>query len=130
MSKKFLVSILLSLLAAVATAGEEVTATQKTDELVQEINITADSYSFTPDRIVVQVGVPVVFAITKKGMIPHDLIIDDPASGLSIKERLSGTTDISFTPMNKGTFEFYCGKDLPFLKSHREKGMHGILEVR
>jgi plastocyanin domain-containing protein len=96
----------------------------------QEITIDATSYSFTPDVIVVEAGRPVVLTFHKSGFTPHDFIIDDPASGLNIKQSLHSTSVVSFTPMNKGRFEFYCGKDLPFMKSHKEKGMHGVLEVR
>jgi len=119
----------LSLFGTTA-AGKDTAATQEMDGTIHKFNIIAESYSFTPDHIVMQAGVPVVLVVEKKGIIPHDLIIDDPASGLSIKKSLSGITEIRFTPMKKGEFEFYCGKDVPFVKSHREKGMHGILEVR
>ena len=120
----------LLLFTTKTVAIDDIPTTLESDDRVQIFNILAESYSFTPNRIVVRVGLPVVLIIEKKGIIPHDLIIDDPASGLTIKKALSGTTKISFTPMKRGKFEFYCGKDLPFVKSHYEKGMHGILEVR
>lgn len=113
----FLLSI-LSMYAA-AASGEE----------VQRIEMVAESHRFIPDHISVQAGIPVTLVIEKKGVTPHDFIIEDPASGLSIKESLKGTTTLHFTPERPGTFVFYCGKKLPFFKSHREKGMHGILEV-
>lgn len=96
----------------------------------QEVVMQATSYSYTPSKIIVQAGVPVVLKITKHGWVPHDIILDDPASGLAIKEKLGKTSEIRFTPKNKGTFAFYCGKKLPFAKSHKEKGMHGVLVVR
>lgn len=105
------------------------TAAASADD-VQQIELVAESYRFVPDHIVVEAGEPVSLVIVKKGMTPHDFIIDDPASGLSIKERLSGTTEIRFTPERTGIFTFYCGKKLPFMASHRDKGMQGTLEVR
>ncbi len=85
----------------------------------------AKSYSFSPDKVTVQVGVPVELKITKSGWVPHTFVIDDPVSGLNVKEKLrsSKPTVIRFTPERKGKFAFYCGKKLPFAKSHREKGV-------
>jgi plastocyanin len=36
---------------------------------------------------------------------------------------------IKFTPTKTGKFPFYCDKKLLFFKSHRERGMEGIIEV-
>ncbi|MEE9493340.1 MAG: cupredoxin domain-containing protein [Gammaproteobacteria bacterium] len=96
----------------------------------QEVSIEASSYAYSPNNIIVKVGVPVVLKINKVGWVPHDLIIDDPASGLSIREKLGKATEIRFTPQNTGEFPFYCGKKLLFSKSHQEKGMHGMLTVQ
>ena len=90
----------------------------------------AKSYSYTPEVITVKAGEPVVLKVKKKGIIPHDLVIDDPASGLNIHKKLSSRgVEIRFTPTNKGEFPIYCSKEPPFGKTHREKGMHGILRV-
>lgn len=127
------VFIILLLISSV-TGAEGITpyTAVKNAEGVQEVVMNAKSYSFSPDRVIVQVGAAVELKIKKSGWIPHTFIIDDPASGLDIKEKLSSSKDtlIKFTPEQKGEFAFYCGKKLPFGKSHREKGMHGILEVR
>ena len=63
---------------------------------------------------------------------PHNLVIDDPASGLAIhQDGGSGTTSqLRFTPTRVGTFPFFCDKKAPFMASHRAKGMEGTLEVR
>ena len=37
--------------------------------------------------------------------------------------------DIRPTATKVGKYPFYCGKKLPFMAGHREKGMEGILEV-
>lgn len=96
----------------------------------QEITMEASSYAFSPDKIVVNAGVPVVLKIKKIGWVPHDFIIDDPDSDLAIREKLGKTTEIRFTPQNRGEFVFYCGKKLPFAKSHKDKGMHGVLIIK
>jgi hypothetical protein len=40
------------------------------------------------------------------------------------------TVTVRFTPMVTGSFSIYCDKKLLFFKSHREKGMEAVLEVR
>ncbi|TDJ67457.1 MAG: cupredoxin domain-containing protein [Proteobacteria bacterium] len=130
---RFTVFIILLLISSVTGAeGTTPYTAVKNAKGVQEIVMTAKSYSFSPDRVIVQVGVAVELKIKKSGWTPHTFIIDDPASGLDIKEKLSSSKDtlIKFTPEQKGEFAFYCGKKLPFGKSHREKGMHGLLGVR
>ncbi len=126
----FIISAFISVVTGAANA-ESYVATQNA-EGVQEVVMNAKSYSFAPDKVTVQVGVPVVLRIKKSGWTPHTFVIDDPASGLNIKAKLTSSklAVIKFTPERKGEFVFYCGKKLPFTKSHREKGMHGILEVR
>ncbi len=127
------VFIILLLISRVTGAEDATPYTAvKNAKGVQKIVMNAKSYSFSPGRVIVQVGVAVELKIKKSGWIPHTFIIDDPASGLDIKEKLSSSKDtlIKFTPEQKGEFAFYCGKKLPFGKSHREKGMHGLLEVR
>ncbi len=127
------VFIILLLISSVTGAGGATPYTAvKNAEGVQEVVMNAKSYSFSPERVIVQVGVAVELKIKKSGWTPHTFIIDDPASGLDIKEkaRASKYTVIKFTPEQKGEFAFYCGKKLPFGKSHGEKGMHGSLEVR
>jgi hypothetical protein len=43
----------------------------------------------------------------------------------------AGKTEIiRFTPTQRGLFTFYCDKKLLFFKSHRDKGMEGLLDVR
>jgi plastocyanin len=100
---------------------------------VQRATVELDSYSFTPDHLVVQAGKPVELTLVSvTGITPHDFVIDDPASGLDIDVDVGGgkTRTVTFTPAQTGTFVFYCSKDLPFMASHREKGMEGRLEVR
>jgi len=122
---------LLTLIAAMpALADDTVTLTVDADG-VQRAAIVLDSYSFTPSHLIVEVGKPVELTLTKEGFAPHDFVIDDPASGLSIKQAVGGDpVKVAFEPNRTGSFAFYCSKKVPFGKTHREKGMEGILEVR
>lgn len=129
---KLLIFILALITSWQVTAEHSEPFKAETNEYgTQVITIESDSYSFTPAHIVVKAGTPVVFNIfNHSGFVPHDFIIDDPESGLNIEQKLDDVTTIEFTPMQKGKFAFYCGKKLLFFESHREKGMHGILEVK
>jgi plastocyanin domain-containing protein len=98
---------------------------------VQHVNILAGDYFFRPKHIIVKVNVPVMFVVrVEPGIIPHGLVLRAPGANISIDEDLSRESQIfTFTPSAPGKYAFYCPKKLLFLKSHREHGMEGILEV-
>ena len=100
---------------------------------VQRAVIEADSYDFAPRHLVVRAGRPVELTFKSlTWLVPHNVIIDDPRSGLAIREEVpaGASVTVKFTPTVPGIFAIYCDKKLPFFKSHREKGMEGVLEVR
>ena len=100
---------------------------------VQRAVIEADSYDFAPRHLVVRAGKPVELTFKSLAwLVPHNVIIDDPRSGLAIRQEVPAgeSVTVKFTPTVPGTFAIYCDKKLPFFKSHREKGMEGVLEVR
>ena len=99
----------------------------------QRATVTLDSYSYTPNHLIVEAGKPVVLTLTSvTTIIPHNFIIKDPAGNLSVEQDLSAgkTVIITFTPTQPGIFPIYCDKRLWPLPSHRDKGMEGKLEVR
>ncbi len=100
---------------------------------VQRATVEADSYAFTPRHLIVKAGKPVELIFKSvTWLVPHNVIIDDPKSGLKIREEVPAgeSITIKFTPTVSGSFAIYCDKKLPFFKSHREKGQEGVLEVR
>ena len=100
---------------------------------VQRATVTLDSYSYTPNHLIVEAGKPVELTLTSvTTIIPHNFIIKDPAGSLSVEHDVSAgkTVIITFTPTKPGTFPIYCDKRLWPLPSHRDKGMEGKLEVR
>ncbi|MDE3018934.1 MAG: cupredoxin domain-containing protein [Nitrospirota bacterium] len=110
------------------TAGEPVILQPGADG-VQRATLTLDSYSYSPDHLIVQAGKPVELTLTSVTTItPHNFIIKE----LAVEQDVGAgkTVTVRFTPMQSGTFPFYCDKKLLFLPSHREKGMEGRLEVR
>lgn len=100
---------------------------------VQRATITMDSYSYSPNELSVQAGQPVELILHNEAtFIPHTFVIADPASGLDVHVEVSAgqSQTVRFTPTTRGTVPFYCDKKLLFLKSHRDRGQEGRLEVR
>jgi len=100
---------------------------------VQRATVTLDSYSYTPNHLIVETGKPVELTLTSvTTFTPHNFIIKDPAGSLSVEQDVSAgkSVTITFTPPHPGTFPIYCDKRLWPFPSHRDKGMEGKLEVR
>ena len=117
--------------AAVHAADPKTTAPATAPDAVARITISAGSYYFKPDRIVVKVGTRVELTISKEpGMTPHDFIIRAAEAGIVVDQELTtDSTRVTFTPTAAGKFTFYCSKKLLFFASHRERGMEGVLEI-
>jgi len=98
---------------------------------IQRVEIIGGSYYFDPNVIVVKVNVPVELKVTKAGgSTPHNIVLKAPEAGISFSESLSSKpTRIQFTPTKVGKYPFACSKKFPFTKSHKDRGMHGVLEV-
>jgi plastocyanin len=86
---------------------------------------------FNPDYIIVKVNVPVELIVKKElGIAPHDIVINAPEAGIDFKEEMGSEPKVvRFTPAKAGKYPIYCSKKFLFFKSHRERGMEGILEV-
>lgn len=100
---------------------------------VQRAEIIADSYSYTPDHLIVKSNVPVELTIhSKTWIVPHNFVLKDADAGLNIKQDVPAgkSVVVKFTPTRPGKFKFYCDRRLLFFKSHEDRGMKGILEVR
>jgi plastocyanin domain-containing protein len=111
-------------------AGKRFVATVDVDG-TQRINMTGGAYYFDPEIVVVKVNVPVELMIRKEaGVAPHNIVLKAPEAGISIDESLSSEPKvIRFTPTKPGRYPFECTKRFLFFKSHKERGMHGVLEV-
>lgn len=97
----------------------------------QRVRLLGGSYFFRPSRVIVKVNVPVeLSASLEPGIVPHTLVIDAPEAGIAIDASLgTDAKTFVFTPTLVGEHPFYCRNKLLFFKSHREKGMEGVLEV-
>ena len=109
-----------------------VAAVQDSDG-TQRATIQVDSYSYTPNQLVVKAGSLVELKLVSvTTLTPHNFLLKDPAGALLIEHEVNAgdTVIVRFTPQQLGLFTFYCDKRLLFFKSHREKGMEGRLDVR
>ncbi len=124
--------LFLSLPAPSFSAESGPYAAQTGPDGIQRVEVTAGSYFFRPEHIVVTAGVPVELVIRNEAkVVPHDFVMDSPEAGMKFSEALSEElTIIRFTPARPGRYPFYCDRKLLFFKSHRERGMEGVIEVR
>ena len=99
----------------------------------QSVEVILDSYSYTPDHLVVHAGKPVLLLLRNTALfVPHNFVLADPQAGFHLRQDVAAgeSARVVFTPRKPGTFTFFCDKKLLFLPSHREQGMEGRLEVR
>ncbi len=72
-----------------------------------------------------------ILTLAQKGKVTISTEICPSEAGIEFSESLrTKPTIIRFTPLKTGKYAFHCKKKLLFFKSHREKGMEGVLEVR
>lgn len=87
------------------------------------IEVTGENFEFSTDEIRVKAGQPVTLKFTSTNGF-HDWVVDE-IPGAKTKQINTGQSDtITFTPTQKGTFEFYCS-----VGQHRQMGMVGNLIV-
>jgi len=125
--------MLMLLAGGVSAAEEKKEFVAKIDpDGVQRVEVVGGSYFFNPNHIVVKVNVPVEMKVTmESGIIPHDIVLKAPEAGMDLEADLRDEPQVlRFTPTKTGEYTFYCDKKLLFFKSHKDKGMHGTLEVR
>jgi len=99
---------------------------------VQRVEVIGGEYYFDPNYIVVKVNKPVELTVKKApGYIPHDMVVKAPEAGIDFNVDLDAKKPdtIKFTPTKVGKYEMYCDKKLLFFKSHKDRGMHGMIEV-
>jgi plastocyanin len=95
---------------------------EASEDIAQTINIEGGSYYFKPDKITVKVNQPVKIVFKNvEGF--HDFVLDE-FNAKTDKINANQTAEVSFTPDQTGTFEFYCS-----VGNHRAMGMKGTLVV-
>ena len=131
MKRLVILTVLATVLAGCSSGLKhpvhEVTATAGPDQ-VQHVRVTAHSFWFEPNRIVVKRGIPVELTV-KNGafLVPHAFDCVAKEAGIDLDLRLGmfrGTKRVRFTPTRVGEYPFHCGVD-----GHAHKGMMGMLVV-
>src|SRR5574341_1704218 len=119
-------------LAAFAAQPEGVIVPVSADG-VQRVEVTVDSYSFAPNRLIVKENIPVELTLKSvTWLVPHNFVLQSPEAGLGIEQEVppGGTATVRFTPVRSGEFQCVCTKKLLFFPSHEDLGMVGTLEIR
>lgn len=113
-----------------AVAGEPVAVPVGADG-VQRVEMVGGNYFFRPDHIVVKANLPVEIGLRKEaGIAPHTFVLRVPEEGIDIDLELgAGAKPVRFTIRTPGRYAFHCRNRLLFFESHRDKGMHGVIEV-
>lgn len=89
----------------------------------ETISITAQNFSFTPDKITARPGIATIELTAKNGL--HDLVFDHGAySGFRLEADGGGGTQKLKIDLKPGTYTFYCT-----YPGHRAAGMEGTLTV-
>jgi plastocyanin len=99
---------------------------------VQRVTVIGGDYYFDPNYIVVKVNKPVELTVKKaSGFVPHDMVVNAPEAGIDFKTNLDAKKPeiVKFTPTKVGKYPMYCDKRFLFFKSHRDRGMEGVIEV-
>nr|WP_175012710.1 quinol oxidase [Burkholderia lata] len=127
-----LVPAVLAAGAALARADGDASVRVPVDaDGVQRVAIVGGSYFFRPNHVIVRAHAPVELTVSAEpGLVPHSFEIDAPQAGIAVHTEL-GTTPktFRFTPTQPGRFAYYCTHRLLFFRSHRERGMEGVLDV-
>ncbi|MBI2367162.1 MAG: cupredoxin domain-containing protein, partial [Deltaproteobacteria bacterium] len=125
--------VLLGLVKVVTVfAAADTVIVPVSQDNVQRLEITVDSYSFTPSRFMVKQNIPVELTFKSVSwIVPHNFVLKSSEAGLAMENEIGPgeTTIVRFTPTRVGEFKFSCTKRLLFFPSHEDQGMVGSLVV-
>jgi plastocyanin len=123
----------LSILIACLVVPGASLAAEPSDGGPQQITLRLGDFSFDPDTIEVALGHEVELTlISDEKVTPHNFSLFAPPAGIDVNVdiRPGKTVTVRFTPTAAGDYPFHCDKEVPHLKSHRDRGMTGTLVVR
>lgn len=126
-ARKHLAALLLPAFAVLAAppAGAADAAAD-----AQRVTIVGGSCFFRPERIVVRADRPLELSVSmESGLVPHRFVLE-AADGRTLADvELSEQPQILRLELSRGEYAYHCPNRLLFLKSHRERGMAGVLVV-
>lgn len=128
---RLLALVLFVALAPLAGAQEPPYEVPIDDDGVQRVAIVGGSYFFEPARIVAKAGRPLELSVRmERGVVPHRFVLEG-VGGVPVADvELAETPKTVRVELPAGTYDFHCPNQLLFFKSHRARGMAGVLELR
>lgn len=109
---QIVIGLVLLGLVKVATAfaaGPESVIVPLSKDNVQGLEITVDSYSFTPSRFVVKQNISVKLMFKSVSwIVSHNFVLKSPEAEITIEKEIGSgeTTVVRFTPIRIGGFKF------------------------
>jgi plastocyanin len=97
-------------------------ATTAPDVPAMEVTVSATEFSYDPETIEVEAGTPVTLTLINRGVVEHDITIDD--LGIVIHANPGETVSETFT-IPAGEYHVHCS-----IPGHHEAGMMGMLIAR
>jgi plastocyanin len=116
------VAVLMLAACGGGTAAETTTTTTAAPVASMEVTVSATEFSFDPDTIEVTAGEPVTITLINRGVVEHDITIDD--LGIVIHANAGETVSETFT-VPAGEYHIHCS-----IPGHHEAGMMGMLVAR
>lgn len=115
---------------SMAHAQEIPTAASTGADGVQRVTIVGGSYFFHPERITARANQPLEITLSiESGVIPHRFVLDGPDGKHMADVPLGTNAQVIHLTLKTGNYIFYCPNRLLWFKSHRERGMAGVLQV-
>lgn len=117
--------------AAQAASDAPPSAARLDADGVQRVQIEGGSYFFRPERISARAGQPLEIMLQlEPGIVPHRFVLEGP-DGKPLAEVAMGSEPKTLRlTLPAGDYPFFCPNRLLGFKSHRERGMAGVLEIR
>jgi len=102
---------LLLFVSLAALVGVFIIYNQEISVQYQTVNMTVDSYGYTPNTFTIKVGVPVKWRITVNEVTGCNRYLVMEEYGID-KEIYKGTNNVYFTPTTTGMLEFHCNMNM------------------
>lgn len=128
------VIVILAMLAFEASAAEPYAPHNQVKEDaddVQRIEIVGGSYFFQPDHVEARAGRGLEISVKMApGVIPHRFVLETINGKPLADVPLGKKAKTLRFDLPAGKYLFHCPNRLLLFKSHRERGMAGVLEVK
>lgn len=102
------------------------------DDTTPVIELELGDYRFSPSEIQLSTNQSAILRLVNTDSVtPHNFIMETGGDSPIVEVDLLGgeSVEVKLPPLPAGRYTFYCSNKLLFMKSHREKGMEGILIV-